>query len=357
MILHPSSFATIRLFSGGPVRRVVERVIAGIIYRPGEGQREGWILHDGARVIDEGEGVPPSTPTARGFIMPSPVNAHTHAGDFVARGRFPRGASLAEVVAPPDGFKHRVLRETPPEALRDGMRAAVAEMRDAKTFIDFREGGEAGARMLRDVAPRAKIFGRCTNSFDEAEAERVLAVADGYGLSALGDVKGDEPERVAALARRLGKSFALHLSEDKREDAQRAISLSPAFVVHCVLATKADLRALASARVPIVACPRSNALFGPLPPVGEMLDEGVTLALGTDNAMMHPMNVLDEARFLFARGLPREALLDALIVGGRVAAFGVAPKSFLRKGDDADFVVLPEFLGAGLTENDRPAGN
>lgn len=324
----------------------MERVVAGVIYRPGEGQRDGWILHDGRRVIDEGEGVPPSPPHARGFIMPSPVNAHTHAGDYVARGRFPRGASLAEVVAPPDGFKHRVLRETPPDLLREGMRAAVEESSLAKTFIDFREGGEAGSAMLRDVAPHAKIFGRCARDYDEAEAQRVLAIADGYGLSALGDAKGDMPERAAALARRLGKAFALHLSEDKREDAQRAISLSPAFVVHCVLATRQDLRALSGARVPIVVCPRSNALFGALPPVQEMLDEGVTLALGTDNAMMHPMNVLDDARFLFARGLPREALLDALVVGGRLCAFGMAPSSFLRKGDEADFVVLPEFLGA-----------
>jgi cytosine/adenosine deaminase-related metal-dependent hydrolase len=155
------------------------------------------------------------------------------------------------------------------------------------------------------------------------------------------------PEAMARLARARGKRFALHLSEDAREDAARAAALRPDFVVHCVKATRGDVRALADADVPIVLCPRSNARFGPLPDVATMREEGATLALGSDNAMLQSLDVLEDARFLVQRGLlPTEAALDAAIVGGARVARGRAeapppPRSWLRVGDAARFVVLP----------------
>lgn len=326
---------------------MTETCVAGLVWRPGEGAREGWVLHDGARVLDAGEGRPPVEPASRGFVMPSPVNAHTHVGDMVARGHDIAGLTLAQVVAPPDGLKHRVLRATPRARLVEGMRAALGEAHagGARVVLDFREGGLDGVAMLREAAAgspvRAVAFGRCAGAFSEEEAARVLEAADGYGLSALADAASDVPERAAALARRAGKRFALHLSEADREDAARAVALGPAFVVHCVRATRDDLKLLADARVPIVVCPRSNARFGPLPDVRAMLDASVTLALGSDNAMLQMLDVLDDARLLAQRGAPLDALMDALVVGGRVALDGRAPRSWLRKGDPADLVVLP----------------
>ena len=80
------------------------RCVNGRIYRPGEGWEHGWILHDGARVVDAGQGAPPRTPEAHGIVLPSLVDAHTHVGDRVARGHDLRGMSLAEVVKPPHGL-------------------------------------------------------------------------------------------------------------------------------------------------------------------------------------------------------------------------------------------------------------
>lgn len=323
------------------------RCVAGRIYRPGEGWEDGWILHDGARVLDAGQGRAPQPPEASGIILPSLVDAHTHVGDRVARGIDLRGLSLADVVKPPHGLKHRVLRETPRATLVAGMRDALVEAgtSGARIVADFREGGVDGVAMLREAAEgaptRPLALGRAPGWSDE-EIARVLDVADGIGFPGLADAAGDAPERAAAACRRTRKPFALHLSEAEREDVARALELRPAFLVHVARATPEDLDAVAAARVPIVTCPRSNALFGQRADVPAMLDRGIVVALGSDNAMFHPLDVLADARHLAAAWplIARETLLDMSIVGGRRALGLPTPRSWLRKGDPADLVVL-----------------
>lgn len=319
--------------------------VAGPIWRPGEGVEEGWILHENGRVVDAGEGRPPQRARIAGLVLPAPVDAHTHVGDRVGRGIDTRGMTLAQVVAPPDGLKHRLLRETPPERLLAGMRDALAEAR-ARAVIDFREGGLEGARLLRraseESGARAVALGRPAGAWDDAEAEAVAREADGIGLSGLGDVDSDVPERAARAARRHGKRFALHLSEATREDVARAMELRPDFVVHVATATRDDLRAIADARVPIVTCPRSNERFGLRADVPAMLALGIPLALGSDNAMFHPLDVLQDARLLARRHpeVPRERWLEAAIVGGARVLDGEAPRSWLRRGDPAAMRIL-----------------
>lgn len=324
------------------------RCLAGRIYRPGEGLEEGWILVESARVVDAGQGGPPRPPEATGLILPAPVNAHTHVGDMVARGVDLAGLTLAQVVRPPDGLKHRILRDTPRAELVAGMRRALLEMRaaGARACVDFREQGLDGVRALREAAEgtgvRALALGRCARGWDDAEADEVARAADGIGLSALGDVASDVPERAARAAQRHGKRFALHLSEEARDDVGRALDLRPAFVVHACAATKEDLAALAQADVPIVLCPRSNARFGRAAPAREALAAGATIALGSDNAMLHPLDVLEDARLLAAAHpeIAPETWLDAAIAGGARVADGSTPRSWLRKGDPGDLLVL-----------------
>lgn len=323
------------------------RCVAGVVYRPGEGAREGWVMHDGARVVDAGDGKPPVAPEATGIVIPTPVNAHTHVGDRVARGVSLDGLSLADVVKPPDGLKHRLLAKTPRDKLVHGMRSAIDEIAASgcRAFIDFREGGPEGARALRDAAEgapaRGVVLGRAT-AWSDDEIARVLAEADGIGFPGLRDVAGDAAQRAAAACARAGKPFAVHFSEDARDDVDHALALKPRFLVHAVHATTDDLDAIAVARVPIVSCPRSNALFGGRLDVPAVIDRDIPIALGSDNAMFHPLDVLLDARHLYADwpALARETVLDMTIVGGRVALEGRAPRTWLRPGDEADFAVF-----------------
>ena len=83
-----------------------------------------------------------------GYILPTFVNAHTHLADF----RVPVDLTLdlEDVVAPPHGLKHRYLAEAPPEEIEPSFSLLSRKMikNGISRFIDFREGGVAGARLL-----------------------------------------------------------------------------------------------------------------------------------------------------------------------------------------------------------------
>eukprot|EP00831_Metopus_contortus_P012398 TRINITY_DN14994_c0_g1_i1.p1 TRINITY_DN14994_c0_g1~~TRINITY_DN14994_c0_g1_i1.p1 ORF type:complete len:173 (-),score=39.11 TRINITY_DN14994_c0_g1_i1:31-549(-) len=55
------------------------------------------------------------------WIVPAIFNAHTHIADTVGMDT-PIDRPLAELVAPPNGLKHRLLCETPPDRLVSAMR-------------------------------------------------------------------------------------------------------------------------------------------------------------------------------------------------------------------------------------------
>jgi cytosine/adenosine deaminase-related metal-dependent hydrolase len=96
-----------------------------------------------------------------------------------------------------------------------------------------------------------------------------------------------------------------------------------------IAATKADLERVNDANIPIVVCPRSYAFFHLKNNLTQMKKTGVTILLGTDNAMINTPDVIEEVRVLLKTGLfsleelltnitytPRKALnLDDCIQG------------------------------------------
>lgn len=319
-------------------------VLAGTILHRDRAE-QGWIEVEDARVARLGRGAPPAEPAATGWVVPAPVNAHTHVGDAFLRRRPGKPRTVGELVGP-GGWKHRHLADADPAAQDDGIRSCTEEMAacGTSTFLDFREGGVEGVRLLRDldlpVPPR--ILGRpARGGADEREVEAVLADADGVGLSGMRDMGSRDIEAWAEACHEAGKPFAVHVSEARRDDVDAVVALRPAFVVHMTQATPRDLDALAHARIPIVLCPRSNAWFGMQPPLAAMLEAGCTVALGTDNAMLQDGDIWKEAQA--ARALvpdaPVEEVLRMATHHGRTLAGLPDP---LTRGAAADVVVLPE---------------
>jgi len=223
------------------------------------------------------------------------VNAHTHCGDYGLK--VPKGLSLEELVAPPDGLKHRYLSSLDEDGLRDNMtrfgRASAGY--GSAGFIDFREGGYEGCRLLRGCWEDAIILGRPISvEYDPEEVARILSVADGIGLPSLSDMPLEYIEAIADDVRDARKIFAIHASERIREDIDTILSLDPAFVVHMCESTDDDLAKCAEAEVPIVVCPTSNAYFGKEAPVVRMMENGVDVALGTDNGMLCEPDLINE---------------------------------------------------------------
>ncbi|MGE3801143.1 MAG: amidohydrolase family protein [Candidatus Kapaibacterium sp.] len=112
--------------------------------------------------------------------------------------------------------------------------------------------------------------------------------------------------------------------------------LSERFVaVHLTDARPEEIRLLASRGVKVILSPTSNLhITGLLPPVRQIVEEGMTLALGTDGRGSNPsMDVFDEARLLYQHfpDLPAGTLLRALTSGG-AEVLGFSELGRLRVG-------------------------
>ncbi len=264
-------------------------------YRHG-GFREGYVVVENGVIIEEGPGSSPESTSIQLALFPDVVNAHTHCADYGLK--VPAGLSLEELVAPPDGLKHRYLRETSSEELTASMRRfdSASKSYGSTAFVDFRENGVEGCRMLREACPDAVILGRPVSpEFDPVEIEEILRYADGIGISSISDMPFGYIEQVADMVRDERAIFGIHASERVREDIDMVLSLDPAFVVHMCEADDDDILKCAEAEVPIVVCPGSNRYFGKAPPLSLMADLGADIALGTDNGMLREPDMAAEA--------------------------------------------------------------
>jgi cytosine/adenosine deaminase-related metal-dependent hydrolase len=226
------------------------------------------------------------------IVCPAFVNAHTHIGDSIAK-EAGRGLSLDELVAPPDGLKHRLLADADRSELVESMRRSLSFMGAGgiAAFLEFREGGVEGVEALLDAVASVDIepivFGR--------EEIDVLDVADGFGASGARDADFSAERAAASEA---GKPFGIHAGERDAHDINPALDLDPDFLVHMVHAEPIHLERLEDGDTPVVVCPRSNLVTGVgMPPVADLL-ERTTVALGTDNVMLNSPSMFREMEFV-----------------------------------------------------------
>ncbi|MFC6864945.1 amidohydrolase family protein [Halomicroarcula sp. GCM10025817] len=249
------------------------------------------------------------------IVLPAFVNAHTHVGDSIAK-EAGEGLSLEELVAPPDGLKHRLLRESDRSELVGAMARSLAYMEASGTgaFVEFREGGVEGvlalSAALEDSRLESVVLGR--------ESVDVLDVADGFGASGANDADFGNERRATRDA---GKRFGIHAGEVDSSDINPALDLDPDFLVHMVHAEPLHLTRVADSEVPVAVCPRSNLVTDVgLPPV-EDLHERTTVALGTDNVFLNSPSMFREMEFTAKLyDLPaREVLAMATVNGAELA--------------------------------------
>ncbi len=298
---------------------------------------EDLVEEDVVITVSEGiiTAIEPARRTPERWIVPAFFNAHTHIGDTVAMDLPARG-SLAELVKPPNGLKHRILAATPRAELIRGMRSSIMTMIVTGTagFADFREGGVAGVAALREAAEgldcRPVILGR----------EGGERVSDGAGISSVSDVAN--AEEVVREARAAGRLVAFHAGEKNPDDIDDALMFEPDLLVHCTHATDAQLRRIVDAGIPIAVCPRSNWALGVAaspahPPIARILDIGGELLLGTDNVMFVQPDMLREMAFTATvyRAPPAD-ILRAAIAGVALAG----RRGYLEIGRDARMLVI-----------------
>jgi len=268
-----------------------------------EGVMKGFLRIQDDAVVEVCDGSPP-TESTNALVLPSFINAHTHIGDSLAYPA-PKG-SVEEVVAPPSGYKHRILRSASRSAKIDAMRDAMVLMSASGTshFVDYREEGLEGVHALSeamvDVSPRAVVLGRPLSAeATEGELDAILESCDGIGMSAVMDWPFDLLKRISGRTEAAGKMFSVHASEAVNEDIDKILDLKPDFLVHMVKATDGDLERCADAEIPVVVCPRSNEFFGLEPVITRLVHAGIHVALGTDNGMIARPDMIEELKAAF----------------------------------------------------------
>jgi cytosine/adenosine deaminase-related metal-dependent hydrolase len=268
------------------------------------------------------------------IVLPAFVNAHTHLGDSIAKEAGDREMSLDELVAPPDGLKHRLLRAADREEMVGAMHRSLRFMQRGGTaaFVEFREGSVEGVERIRDaldgLAIDGTILGRGT-----AEA---MEASDGFGASGARD--GDF-DALRTATRDAGKLFAIHAGERDPDDINPAMDLDPDLLVHLVYAEALHLERLADRGTPVAVCPRSNLVTGVgVPPIRDLLD-ATAVALGTDNAMLNSPSMFREMEFAakLADVSAEEVLRMATLNGAEIAGLNCG---CVAAGRDAKLLVL-----------------
>jgi len=348
--------------------------------------RGGYILIDNNIISEVGTGEPPSAERRirheQSIAIPGLINAHTHIGDSALKDAG-FGRSLNELFKPPDGLKHRLLRDTGKDVILRAVKDTLTKMLTSgtTTFVDFREGSVDGARILFtalwEQSIRALIFGRPDYTFDTEQLSNnrgaipadslvalheLLSTTHGLAPSSPNDITDEALQQLAEIAKEHRKLRATHAAENPESErvsksrtglteVERAVEYFDVdLLVHLIYASQRDLDLVAERDIPVAVCPRANASLGlRLPPIPEMLDRGITVCLGTDNVMLNQPDMFREMEFTLkayriektaTRHLsPKEILKMATINGARALKIDDETGS-IKEGKSADLTVI-----------------
>ncbi|MFQ5975540.1 MAG: amidohydrolase family protein [Candidatus Hydrothermarchaeales archaeon] len=306
---------------------------------------EGYVVVEGKNIYEVGEGsyFGKNTDVKGGIIFPSFMNSHMHIGDSVAKdlGAY---SNIEERVGK-GGIKQRTLEERSSEVPK-AIQATLKEMLRGGTtaFCDFREGGLEGIKQLKSALKTpidCKIMGR-PNSDDLG---KVLDNCDGIGVSSVKEHTEEELKKISNAVKRSSKLLGVHVGEVE-DDLNKALAIKPDFVVHLTNVDGEGLERTIEAGIPVILCPRANAMLGVGIPRLKELFCSTLVALGTDNVMVNSPDMFREMEFTFKiiRGIYKDHMFDAkevlkgaTINGRRI--FGL-PDNSIKEGNIADFTII-----------------
>lgn len=239
------------------------------------------------------------------LMMPGFINSHVHIGDSFAK-EAGINMNLVDVVAPPNGLKHKLL-ETIPEAIKiRGMINSVLEMlsNGITFFIDFREKGLQGISLLKKALKDFPINYLVLGRFETYnEVEPVYKIADGIGFASYTHIPLKVKELLRKLINKNKKIIACHDAELARDKIVFDDIIQDGIVNNIIHGTQylnEDLKIIKEKNLSIILCPRSNGYFGVgFPPINNIVKLNIPISLGTDNVMVNSLDLFEEMRYLY----------------------------------------------------------
>ena len=348
-------------------------ILKGIDLNP---VRENIVIDDENKIIEiskdakEGEIIDASNK----IICPRFINAHTHIGDSIIKDEGD-GLSLDEVVKPPHGIKHIALESASDDELVEAMRESMWDMHNLgiSHFIDYREGGLEGVKLLKEAAEGIPItpiiLGRDSSFYGEdadyhqvkIAIRKLLKHVDGIGLSGFGEIDTTVAEIICEKCEKEGKISSIHVAESEcnqfsslektnKTEPQRAFDAGFNQVVHMTNPKNDDIDSLVKSKSSLTICPRSNgALSVGIIPLYDILKTGVRPLMGSDNIMINRPNLFREMEFTLKimKGFSKDYIAPTEILKMATTNVCVADslsekinKSYIGEGQNCELMIL-----------------
>ena len=339
--------------------------------------RENIVVEDGriieiskdaneGKIIDVGGSV----------VCPSFINGHVHIGDSIIKDEG-YGLTLSEMVKPPNGVKHVALSKASDDELIEAMKDSMWDMVYSGTthFIDYREGGIEGVKLLReaskDIPIKPIILGRDDSFYGDdpdlgkvkTAIRKLLKVADGIAPSGFGEITSEVADLIVEECNRQDKISSIHVGESESNQIEslntygvseigKGIKSDFNQLVHLTNPKSDDLTSVAKSNQNVVVCPRANATLNVgVAPLNRMLDLGIRPLIGTDNVMLNSPNMLRELEFtLKLMSVYYKNYINPVdllkMATTNICAFNinkVVQKSVIMENNFAEFIVYKSF--------------
>ncbi|WP_295115570.1 amidohydrolase family protein [uncultured Methanobrevibacter sp.] len=309
-------------------------------------------------------------------ICPSFINGHMHIGDSIIKDEG-YSLSLAEMVKPPNGVKHKALANAEDEEIVSAMKDTMWEMVKSGTthFIDYREGGIKGVKLLKEASKEIPInpiiLGRDDSFYGldpdlkkvKIAIRKLLKIADGIAPSGFGEITDDVAQIIVEECNKHDKISSIHVAEsesnqleslDKFNKTEIAKGVESDFtqLVHLTNPKSDDLDLISKSNQNVVVCPRANATLNVgIVPLNRLLDLGVKPLIGTDNVMLNSPSMFRELEFtlklmsVYYKDYlnPKQLLQMATTNVCNSRLNKVIQKSTISVGSPAEFIVSNSF--------------
>lgn len=289
------------------------------------------------------------------LLVPGFVNMHTHVADaFIKDYTF--GKPIEEAVGP-DGLKNKQLTTSTQleksESIQNSLELLVKN--GFTTFVDFREEGIEGIRILRKELEkfpiRGIILGRQVN---DEKISQIFESADGLGFSDVFSIAENSVIDIKPLKNKSpDKLISVHAAETMElisdsltkygvPDILKICEYSIFdFIVHATYSNEDDVQSLKKKGVNVVCCPIANLYHGlKFPPIALILRNNILLGLGTDNVLScnpDPFRLmaftLYSARSNYQNLEPKEILKAITVNAGNILKRKIGQISIGYSGD------------------------
>ena len=261
------------------------------------------------RIVRLGQGGPADESFRSSLILPGLVNAHSHL-EYARMSGFGDGKPFTPWIE--EHIRRKAALDHPADSLVqaiDGARACLAG--GITTIADCSYAGTvadaAVATGLRAIV-YVEGFSDWPNLAERGggDARPPARLAPGHPRRLATRALHGHPEDyelLIGIARRRGLPVATHILESQREtlhlDHFRDLLGADTVLIHGVFLSPEDIATAAELDLPVIHCPRSNALLGcGVAPLAELLDAGIRVGLGTDSpASAMVFDMWEEMRF------------------------------------------------------------